>query len=317
MLLPRLFPSSGRDWSRVYLALTVITVGLTIALMVMGSVVRTTGSGLGCPDWPLCYGELLPLRDRAAIIEWSHRSLAAFVGLLILVEVVWTVLLRPRRSVVATALGVLVVLAIQAGLGREAVRRELPPEVVAIHLVTALALLGMLVWLAVASVERVRGDWWRPPETSMLTVASVAVLAIVMVLGAYMVASSASLACTGWPGCPEGPAPFVDGGRSQAVHWLHRLAVSVGLVVIGAQAWASVRRHEASVFRGAAIALLLLYSTQIVVGAANIWLQLPTSMRVVHVLLGSLLWALATAMAFSAVVRPGAHARTSAAPRTT
>lgn len=292
----------GHDRTQVYLVLTVATVGLTIALMVMGAVVRATGSGLGCPDWPLCHGGLLPLNDRAAAIEWSHRSLAAFTGLIILIEVVLTVLQRPRRSVMAAALGVPVVLGIQVGLGREAVRRELPPEVVAIHLVTALVLLGLLVWIAVASVERERGTRWYPRGIFGLNVATVGVLATVMVLGAYMVANSAGLACSDWPGCSEGPVPFLDGDRAQAVHWLHRLAVAAGLMVIGAQALASIRRRESTTVRGAAIALLLLYSTQVLVGGANIWFQLPTSVRVLHVLLSSLLWSLAMAITLFAVV---------------
>lgn len=298
-------------WPRGYVALTVTTVGLTIALIAMGSIVRTTGSGLGCPDWPLCHGNLLPLRERATIIEWSHRSLAALVGLLIFVEVAWTVLRRPRWSVGVTAAAVLILLVIQAGLGRETVRRELPPEIVAIHLVTALTLLGLLVWIAIAGVAASSSDRWSTPQAPRLTIASAGMVAIVMVLGAYMVASSASLACSGWPACPEGPVPFVDGDRALTVHWLHRLAVVVGFVVISALTWTSVRSSGASIVRNTAIALFVLYSIQVLVGATNIWFQLPAAMRVIHVLLGSLLWALATAMVLAMVVHPEQPARVS------
>ena len=116
----------GREMTR-YQWLTVLTAGATLALIAVGAIVRTTGSGLGCPDWPLCQGGLIPPAERTAIIEYSHRTLAAVVGLLIVATAIVTLRLR-REDAAARGLAVasLPLLGLQAWLGRETVLRELP-----------------------------------------------------------------------------------------------------------------------------------------------------------------------------------------------
>ena len=138
--------------SRYYPALAVVTVIGTYLLIVVGGVVRVSGSGLGCPDWPTCHGQLVPPLEATAIIEYTHRLLGALVSPLILTTTLGAWLFRRReRGLLVAATLAPVLLAIQIVLGAIVVRLELPAMVVLVHLGFAMAILGLLVWTAVAS----------------------------------------------------------------------------------------------------------------------------------------------------------------------
>lgn len=276
-----------------YQAVTVAAVVATILLIAMGSVVRTTGSGLGCPDWPLCHGSVVPPWERTAMIEWGHRTLAAVVGVLILGVAAWTVQRARRSRATAVAVVVVVLLVVQAYLGRETVRRELPPELVATHLATALALTALLVWIAARAHDGRHADDSRAPMGALAT-ASVALaaiaIALVMLAGAFVVSNGAGLACSTWPGCAEGAIPWRDGGVQQHIQWVHRGAVALGALAVVLQ-FAMVRRAEPpTLLRRLSLLLVALYAAQMVVGASSIWLDLATIARVLHLTLGSTTW---------------------------
>src|SRR3954465_1048295 len=121
--------------SRYYPALAVVTVISTYLLIVVGGIVRVTGSGLGCPDWPTCHGQLVPPLETAAIIEYTHRLLGALVSPLILSTTVGAWLVRrPQGAVRLPALALPVLLVIQILLGAVVVKLELPTMVVLVHL---------------------------------------------------------------------------------------------------------------------------------------------------------------------------------------
>ena len=124
--------------------LAAATVVTTLLLVTIGVVVRATDSGLGCPDWPLCYGQLLPaLDDPKAWIEWIHRTVAALIGFVILgLAVVAVVDHRDRRSILWPSLGAVVLVGFQAWLGRETVRLGNTGESVTAHLAAAMACSG-------------------------------------------------------------------------------------------------------------------------------------------------------------------------------
>src|SRR5213079_543613 len=133
-------------------ALSVATAVATYALVVLGGVVRVSGSGLGCPDWPLCHGRALPPLDLHAIIEYSHRTTASLTSILVVATaVVAWVAWRNRRDLVIPATFAVGLLAIQVVLGAITVRLELPPMIVLAHLATAMALLGAVCVTAVAA----------------------------------------------------------------------------------------------------------------------------------------------------------------------
>src|SRR5438094_4735949 len=121
-------------------ALSVAAALATYALVVLGGVVRVSGSGLGCPDWPLCHARVLPPLDLHAIIEYSHRTTASLTSVLVVATaVVAWVAWRNRRDLVIPATFTFGLLAIQVVLGVITARLELPPMIVLARLATTLA----------------------------------------------------------------------------------------------------------------------------------------------------------------------------------
>jgi heme A synthase len=292
-----------------YQALALTTVVATLALIAVGSIVRTTGSGLGCPDWPLCHGRLVPPLERTAIIEYSHRTLAAVVGVLIVATAVATLRLRREdRAARALAVSALPLLALQAWLGKETVERELPPEVVAFHLTTALLLFAVLSLVAAFALQgerRSRIETGERRTFGRITLAAAGMTALVVMAGAYVVGTDASFACSAWPNCPEAPVPFADGGRYQHIHWLHRLMVVGGAAAVGLVALTVWQMREAgpALHRGAH-ALAGLYALQVLGGALNIWSELSEAARVLHLALSAAIWGLLIVLAFAGQYRP-------------
>src|SRR6266550_5693042 len=237
----------------------------TYLLIVLGAIVRITGSGLGCGDhWPLCNGHLFsPTGDIGTVIEWSHRLVAALVSVLVLALAVvdW------RRSMVAVGL-----LIVQVLLGAVTVKLELPPWSVVLHLGTAMLLLATLL----VAVRGVGAQHAAPLQLSLPVLAFVTVL-----FGALTANLGAAAACTGFPLCNGQLVP--DGGALQYVHWTHRL---LAYALLGSVIWWVARTRGRDAWGGAA-----LVGVQIVLGAAMVLLGLPGGLQAAHVAVGAAVWA--------------------------
>ena len=271
-------------------ALAVVTAAITYALVVLGGVVRVSGSGLGCPDWPLCHGRPYPPLELHAIIEYSHRTAASLTSLLVvLTAAVALVAWRHRRDIVIPATAALLLLIVQVVLGAITVRLELPPIIVLAHLATAMALLGALCITATAAF----GDGMRVgSDAAAVRWARAAVVGTYLLIlsGSLVVGSGASGACDAWPLCGGGFSFAFD--RLPLIQLLHRgLASLVGLLVIVALL-AVLRRHRRlAAIRSAVAITLAALGLQVAVGGAVVLLHLPAALRGLHLALATAVWA--------------------------
>jgi len=274
---------------KAFRALSVATALVTYALVVLGGVVRVSGSGLGCPDWPLCHGRLLPPLNLHAIIEYSHRSTASLTGaLVVLTAVVAWVAWRRRRDILVPATAALGLLVVQVALGAITVRLELPPMIVLAHLATAMALLGAVCVTAVAAMLPAPGAATDVIARRRARGAAVGTFLLIL-SGSLVVGSGASGACNAWPLCGGGFSFAFDG--SPSIQLLHRgIAGIIGLLIVFSMLTV-LRRHRNEPAVRATVALTLAALTfQVAVGAAVVTLHLPAALRGLHLALAGAVW---------------------------
>ncbi len=282
--------------TRAFTRLAWTAAGFTYLLIILGAIVRITGSGMGCGEhWPLCNGKLLPPLDLPTLIEYTHRLVAASVSILVLALATYARWLREgagsrqqdssngpiavsshrptvRPSVAPyVALGLL---ALQVALGAVTVKLELPPWTVILHLGTAMLLLATLIVAA-------RGSLAAPPSRAGLVAL---ILGFVTVLfGALTANLGAASACLGFPLCNGQLVP--DGNYLQHIHWTHRL---LAYALFGYSVWWAVRTRQ----RGA-WGVVALVTLQVAVAAAMVLLALPPPgpLQAAHVAVGAAVWA--------------------------
>jgi len=270
-------------------ALSVATAVATYALVVLGGVVRVSGSGLGCPDWPLCHGRVLPPLDLHAIIEYSHRTAASLTStLVVLTAAVAWMAWRNRRDLVVPATLAVSLLAVQVVLGAITVRLELPPMIVLAHLATAMALLGAVCVTAVASLMPMPAQ---PADAQSARRARGAAggTYLLILTGSLVVGSGASGACDAWPLCGGGFRLAVEG--SPAIQLLHRgVAAVIGLLVVMSLLSVLARHRRQPAVRATVALTLAALAFQVAAGAAVVTLHLPAVLRGLHLALASAVW---------------------------
>ena len=182
--------------------LAVATVAMTLLLVTIGVIVRVTDSGMGCPDWPLCHGQLIPpLDDPKAWIEWIHRTVAALIGFLVLgLALVAFLDHRDRPSLLWPSIGAVALVGFQAWLGRETVRLNNSGESVTAHLAAAMALVGLLVFILVRSFypARIAAAARASGSRSSPRSAPVSVFALLL-FGSHVTATSQWYVFPDWP----------------------------------------------------------------------------------------------------------------------
>ncbi len=295
-----------------------VTAFLTLDLIMFGSFTRLTDSGLGCPDWPGCYGHSNPLSANEPIraaetalpsgpvtmtkawIEMVHRYFAMGVGLLIIILAVqaWVRHTRQRGRSPWLATAALAWVIGQGAFGALTVTMKLQPVIVTTHLLGGIGLLALLVWLALREGE-VLSVTARPIVPALARVALVVVI-LQAALGGWVSTNYAVMACPDFPLCQGQlfpPMDFVHGftlwrplgmtGSGDpipfqslvAIHWTHRLSAAAVLVVVGGLVW---KAWDVPGLKTPARALLALLLVQFATGMSNVVLQWPLLLAVAH-----------------------------------
>jgi cytochrome c oxidase assembly protein subunit 15 len=274
----------------LYRRVAYLTLAALTLIVLTGAAVRLTGSGLGCPDWPKCYGKALPPLSAHAVIEFGNRAVSGVVGLIAVIAAALAFVRKPfRRDLAVLACTLPLGVAAQAVLGGFTVREHLAPGFVMAHFCLSMLVLVAGVALAWRSTYEPGS---RPRTTDRLTVWSARALAP---LGALTIFAGTAATAAG---------PHAGGSPGQRIHRLHfegegtlkwvihrhaTIAVLFGVTVVAV--WLLQRRRGSSQ-RGLdpLTALGVLLAAQGLVGSVQFELALPADIVWVHVTLATLTW---------------------------
>ena len=315
---PDLAPSRFARIRARYAKLVAVTMFLTFDLIMFGAFVRLSDSGLGCPDWPGCYGNVTPIGARADIhaavqampdgpvtvpkawIEMIHRYVGTLLGILIIaiVFMAW----RHRKTLAQSpwlATIILPAVCLQGAFGAWTVTHQLMPVVVTAHLLGGMILLSLLTWLSANQQAHIP----IPADARRWRTAAIIGLVLLftqLALGGWVSTNYAALACLEFPTCHGEWVPPMDfkSGYSiiralgelpsgeiisqdalTAIHWTHRNFAFVVLIYLG---WLAFKLKRIPGTRGPARLLNIMLLVQLLTGLTSIFLQWPIVIAVLH-----------------------------------
>lgn len=293
---------------------------LALLVIILGAYVRLSNAGLGCPDWPGCYGKALvsestqfkteaaagfpqnPLDMAKAWKEMSHRYLAGVFGvmLLALLPLAWR-LPQQRAAAIQGALALLVLAGLQAALGMWTVQLKVMPIVVTGHMLLGFITFWVVGWVYLRTSPEIR---LRPAINGPRLLAGFAMLVLVLqiILGGWVSSNYAALACSDFPRCNgawlpgadfagaldlfhgllSGDAGVLSSSAQLAAHWLHRVGALISFVVLSLVMLSATAENHPKPMRRFGLLLSILLLAQIGLGILNIKLSLPLWSAVAH-----------------------------------
>ncbi|MGZ5075151.1 MAG: signal recognition particle-docking protein FtsY [Methylobacter sp.] len=301
--------------------ITFFSVVLALLVIIAGSYVRLSGAGLGCPDWPGCYGQAV-VSDQAdfkahaaeafpgqppdiekALKEMSHRYLAATLAVSILFLALFSWRQQQNRpAIVTAALALVLLVGLQALLGMWTVKLHIMPIVVTGHLLLGMMTFWTLFWLYLRLDSNVSALAVRNNGLVMFARFAMPVLFLEIVLGGWVSANYAALACSGFPQCNgswwpnadyrtaldffsglnTGYSGVVAFNAQVAANWLHRVGALVSFIVLTLLMLNATSAHHAKPVRRAGLWLSALLLLEIGSGVIGLKLGQPLWAAVIH-----------------------------------
>jgi cytochrome c oxidase assembly protein subunit 15 len=299
--------------------LVLLTVFFTFDLILFGAFTRLSDSGLGCPDWPGCYGVSNPIAALAQIreaeslmptgpvtlskawIEMLHRYFAMGVGFLIIIIVAWSWMKKQvmGAKITSTSIGILILVCVQGAFGAWTVTLKLQPVIVTIHLMLALTLLSALTYLSSLSARLENHSYLRPIKTAVpfkkIAWIVLAILTLQIFLGGWVSTNYAVLACDDFPLCHGAWYPAMNFSEGFTL-WreLGKAADGDHLSIealraihwthrVGAfKLWLISKENPTTAIKFWAIALFSLGLLQTITGMSNIILDWPLFAALLH-----------------------------------
>ncbi|KJY90630.1 heme A synthase [Pseudoalteromonas piscicida] len=304
--------------SKVRIKIAIFACFVAITVVTLGAFTRLSDAGLGCPDWPGCYGFLtvpnethelsaakdnfphLEVEAEKAWIEMIHRYFASFLGLLILALACIRLFKKQKTKNPNRHYYLLLLLVLfQGALGMWTVTMNLQPVIVMGHLLGGFSILALLVLL----VLRLKYTTITASVTSLtcrLCYVALGVLIIQIALGGWLAANYAAPHCTGLPLCdnlqlfswqslftlPEASATYEFGvlpfESRVSIHFIHRIWAVITVLMLLAACWPLLKASQNRVLRHSALVVLALISIQVLVGAAIVHFQFPLLLTLFH-----------------------------------
>ncbi len=298
---------------------------LAFCVVVLGAYTRLTDAGLGCPDWPGCYGQMLVpktakepntiINAAKAWTEMTHRYVAGLLGMVIFA--LGILALRNRRypdQPVMLPMALVILVVLQALLGMWTVTLKLFPMVVVAHLLGGLTTLALLWWLTLKlkPVQLPNLEIHKLYSLRFWAILGLIVLIAQLFLGGWTSANYAALVCTDFPHCQGQLLPEfnffkafdlthagvgisgslgepLDNASRVTIHMVHRIGALITALVIGWLAFQVFARARCFAIRALSVAIAVLLTIQILLGVTNVLALLPLPVAIAHNAVAALL----------------------------
>jgi heme A synthase len=290
--------------SRSFRTLALTSLITTILLVMVGSIVRVSGYGLGCPDWPLCYGRAVPPGVIDAWVEFGHRLFGAVVGVQI-AGLTWLAVRdhRNERWIIRPAILAAVLLVVQILLGGAHVLNELPGWTGLVHTGVASAIVGSLAVLVAVSQPKLNSvsarvdHYFDVKKTRTWTLVGAGSAYLLILSGSLVTRTGASLACPSFPLC--GISDIPDSLQHlTSIQMVHRIIALVVILISCYIVWILLQKGAAEVaLRSISFGLIALFAIQVGLGISNIYLALPLWSRILHLGVATTIWAILVMLA--------------------